>query len=89
MFDKLVGSPAAESAMDAAATVLGCHPVAYYQQLSLRDSFSNRPAQLLIGTLQMSMWMALRDQLPVPQVFLGVRCRGNTGVDGTAGDTYG
>lgn len=71
MFDKLLNNPAAESAMQAASSVFGSHPYAYLQQLAPQDLFGNRPAQLLIGTLQMATWSALREMLPLPKVFAG------------------
>lgn len=71
MFDHLGGSQPAERVMETAAAVLGSHPVTYYRQLSTQDSFTNRPAQLLIATLQMATWATLQDQLPLPRVLLG------------------
>lgn len=89
MFDKLVGSPAAESAMRSASSVLGLHPIDYLKQLSPQALFSNHPAQLLIGTSQMATWAALREMLPVPNVFAGYSmgeltsygCTGALGID--------
>ncbi len=71
MFDKLLHSPVAESAMQSASSLLGCHPVEYLKKLSPQDFFRNQHAQLLIGTLQMATWAALREMLPLPNVFVG------------------
>ena len=71
MFEKLLDCPAAESALESASSVFGCHPVEYLQQLSPQELFCNQPAQLLIGTLQMATWTAIRDTLPAPNVFAG------------------
>lgn len=71
MFDKLSGAPAAESALRTATSVLGAHPVAYLEKLTPRELFSNHPAQLLIGTLQMTTWAVLSTLLPAPRLFAG------------------
>ncbi len=71
MFDKLLNSSAAESAMQAASSAFGGHPYEYLQQLAPQDLFCNRPAQLLIGTLQMVTWSVLNKMLPLPNVFAG------------------
>ena len=71
MFDKLSSCPVAESVMLTASSVFGCHPCEYLQKLSSQDLFCNQPAQLLIGTLQMVTWAALRERLPLPKVFAG------------------
>ena len=71
MFDKLLGCTAAESSLQSASAVFGCHPIDYLQQLSEQELFSNHSAQLLIGTLQMATWAELRDKLPHPKVFAG------------------
>ena len=71
MFDKLLNCPAAENVMQSAAAVFGCHPVEYLQQLSPSELFFNQPAQLLIATLQMATWEALRAMLPPPNLFAG------------------
>jgi [acyl-carrier-protein] S-malonyltransferase len=71
MFDKLFDCPAAETVMQSASSVFGCHPVKYLQQLSPQELFCNHPAQLLIGTLQMATWVAIRERLPAPNVFAG------------------
>ncbi len=71
MFDKLLGCSATENALQSASAVFGCHPVEYFQQLSPQELFCNQPAQLLIGTLQMATWAAIRDTLPTPNVFVG------------------
>ena len=91
MFDKLLNCPAAESVMRSASFSFGCHPVEYLQKLEPQDLFSNRPAQLLIGTLQMATWTALREMLPVPNVFAGYSmgelaaygCAGALGIEET------
>ncbi len=57
--------------MRSASSVLGCPPVEYLQQLSPQELFCNHPAQLLIGTLQMTTWAAIRERLPAPNVFAG------------------
>jgi len=71
MFDKLLGCSEAESAMQSASSFFPRHPIEYLQQLSPQDLFSNHPAQLLIGTLQMATWAALREKLPSANVFAG------------------
>lgn len=71
MFDKLSGNPAADSVLRSAAAVFGCHPVEYLQKLPAAELFRNRAAQLLIGTLQVATWTALREMLPPPSVFAG------------------
>jgi [acyl-carrier-protein] S-malonyltransferase len=71
MFDKLLNSSAAEIAMQAASSAFGGHPYEYLQQLAPHDLFCNRPAQLLIGTLQMVTWSVLSKMLPLPKVFAG------------------
>jgi [acyl-carrier-protein] S-malonyltransferase len=91
MFDKLLNCPAAESVMQSATAVFGCHPVEYLQQLSPSELFFNQPAQLLIGTLQMATWGALREMLPSPNLFAGYSmgelaaygCAGSLSVDET------
>jgi [acyl-carrier-protein] S-malonyltransferase len=71
MFDKLLNCPDAQCVMQSAASVFGCHPVEYLQQLTPPDLFCNQPAQLLIGTLQIATWGALREMLPSPSLFAG------------------
>ena len=71
MFDKLLNCPAAQSALSSASPAFGRHPGEYLRQLAPPELYSNRPAQLLIGTLQMTTWTALRDRLPLPKVFAG------------------
>ena len=71
MFDKLLNCPAAESALESAVSAFGSHPGEYLRQLAPQDLFCNRPAQLLIGTLQMATWAALCERLPLPNVFAG------------------
>jgi [acyl-carrier-protein] S-malonyltransferase len=71
MFDKLLNCPAAENAILEASSVFGSHPDEYLQQLAPQDLFCNRPAQLLIGSLQMATWSVLREMLPLPNIFAG------------------
>ena len=71
MFDALLGSAAAENALLAAAPAFGGHPVEYLRSLSAESLFHNQAAQLLIATLQMATWAALRHMLPEPNVFAG------------------
>lgn len=91
MFDKLLHCPAAEHALQLASPAFNSHPHAYLQQLAPQDLFCNRSAQLLIGTLQMATWTALREMLPLPNVFAGYSvgelaaygCAGALGIEET------
>ncbi len=71
MFDKLLNCAAAQIAMREASAAFDGHPCTYLQQLAPQELFCNRPAQLLIGTLQMATWAALCERLPLPNVFAG------------------
>lgn len=71
MFDLLIGSSAGENAFQTAVPAFGCHPAEYLRSLAAEDLFRNQAAQLLIGTLQMVTWAALRQMLPEPRVIAG------------------
>lgn len=71
MFDVLSESPAGTDALQSAVPAFGCHPLEYLRSLSTGDLYRNQAAQLLIGTLQMATWTALREKLPEPNVLAG------------------
>ena len=71
MFDILAESHQAQAVLQSVVPFFGCHPVEYLQSLSEEELFRNQPAQLLIATLQMATWEALRSSLPAPRVYAG------------------